>query len=61
VLLGENPGPELRVRAAMLSAVIGGAVIHPMVLGLDDDTLRTELLRLARRLFDLPDAGTRPR
>ena len=40
---------------------IGGAVIHPMVLGLDDDTLRTELLRLARRLFDLPDAETRPR
>ena len=61
VLLGENPGPELRVRAAMLSAAIGGAVIHPMVLGLDDDTLRTELLRLARRLFDLPDTETRPR
>jgi AcrR family transcriptional regulator len=53
VLLGEDPGPEAQVQAALLSAAIGGAVIHPLVMDLDDDTLRTHLLRLARRLFDL--------
>jgi hypothetical protein len=30
-------------------------VVYPLVIDLDDDTLRHELLRLARRLFDLPD------
>jgi hypothetical protein len=30
-------------------------VMHPMVAALDDATLRTELLRLARRVLDLDD------
>lgn len=54
VLLGEDPGPEAQVQTALLSAAIGGAVVHPLVMDLDDETLRTHLLRLARRLFDLP-------
>jgi hypothetical protein len=30
-------------------AAISGAVMHPMVTDFDDDTLRTQLLQLARR------------
>jgi AcrR family transcriptional regulator len=55
VLTGGDPGPEARVRAAMFSAAIGGAVMHPLVVDLDDETLRANLLHLARRLIDLPD------
>jgi len=54
LLMGDNAGPEARVSTAVLSAAISGAVIHPLVVDLDDDTLRAELLHLARRLFDLP-------
>jgi hypothetical protein len=38
----------------MLTAAIGGAVMHPLVADLDDETLRRQLLRLARRFLDLP-------
>ena len=38
----------------MLMAAIGGAVMHPLVDDLDDDTLRAHLLRFARRALDLP-------
>jgi AcrR family transcriptional regulator len=55
LLMGDNAGPDARVSAAMLSAAIGGAVIHPLVADLDDETLRSQLLRLARRSLDLPD------
>jgi AcrR family transcriptional regulator len=55
ILMGEQPGPEARTRAAMLTAAIGGAVMHPLVADLDDDTLRAHLVHLARRLLDLPE------
>ena len=55
LLMGDNAGPDARVSAAMLTAAIGGAVIHPLVADLDDETLRSHLLRLARRSLDLPD------
>lgn len=55
VLLGEAPGPEAWVPAAMIAAAIGGALAHPRVAQLDDDTLRPHLMRLARRLLDLPE------
>ena len=55
VLLGEDPSQEAWVQAAMLSGAIGGAVAHPRTAALDDDTLRSHLLPIARRLFDLPD------
>lgn len=55
VLNGEDPTTETRVRTAILSAAFGGAVVHPLVADLDDDTLRFEMLRTARRLFNLPD------
>jgi AcrR family transcriptional regulator len=55
LLMGEDAGPEGRVPAAMLSAAIGGAVMHPLVADLDDGALRSQLLLLARRFLDLPD------
>jgi hypothetical protein len=38
----------------MLIAAISGAVIHPFVVDLDDETLRSQLLGLARRFLGLP-------
>lgn len=55
LLMGGDAGREALVPAAMLIAAIGGAVMHPLVADLDDDELRTHLLRLARRFLDLPD------
>lgn len=54
LLVGSASGPEARVQMAMLVAAISGAVMHPFVAGLDDDTLRVQLLHLARRFLDLP-------
>lgn len=54
ILMGDA-GEDARVPAAMLTAAIGGAVMHPLVKDLDDDTLRAQLLHLARRFLDLPD------
>jgi AcrR family transcriptional regulator len=53
LLIGDDAGPEARVRTAMLIAAISGAVMHPFVIDLDDDVLRTELVRLARRVLGL--------
>jgi AcrR family transcriptional regulator len=55
LLVGDDAGPDARVSAAMLNAAIAGAVMHPLVADLDDDALRAQLLRLARRFLDLPD------
>jgi AcrR family transcriptional regulator len=55
ILLGDDATADARVPAAMLTAAIGGAVMHPLVADLDDATLRTQLLHLARRFLDLPD------
>ena len=53
MLLGED-SPEARLSGAMLTAAIGGAVMHPMTEGFDDAALRSQLLRLARRFLDIP-------
>jgi AcrR family transcriptional regulator len=53
-LIGDDTGPATLVEAAMLSGAIGSAVKHPLVAGLDDATLRSQLVRLTRRLVDLP-------
>ncbi len=55
ILMGERAGPDARVPAAMVTAAIGGAVMHPLVVDLDDETLRIQLQRLARRFLDMPD------
>ncbi len=54
VLTGGDTGAEATVRAAMVSAAIGGAVMHPLVNDVDDDTLRSRILSLALQLLDLP-------
>ena len=51
VLMGGASDPGARVQAAMLAATIAGAVIHPLVLELDDETLRSQLLKQTRKLF----------
>jgi hypothetical protein len=56
LLLGDDAGPEEWVPAAMVSAAIGGAVAHPLLADLDEETLRFHLLRLAKRLLNLPEA-----
>ena len=53
VLLGDDFGDQARVRAAVLSAAIG-AVAHPFVIDLDNDTVRDELLQVTRRLIFRP-------
>jgi AcrR family transcriptional regulator len=53
VLMGGASNARARVQAAMLAAVIAGAVIHPLVLDLDDESLRCELLKQARKLLSL--------
>ena len=51
VLMSGVADPRARVRAATLAAAIAGAVIHPLVLELDDETLRSQLLKQARKLL----------
>jgi AcrR family transcriptional regulator len=54
VLMGED-GPGERLPAAMLTAAISGAAMHPIVAELDDDALRAQLLHLARRFLGMPE------
>jgi AcrR family transcriptional regulator len=54
VLLGDAD-QESRVSAAMLAGAIGTAVVHPLVIDIDDDDLRAQLLLLTRRLLVLPE------
>jgi AcrR family transcriptional regulator len=56
VLLGE--GEDGPLEGAMLSGAISSGVMHPLVADVDDDTLRTKLTDMTRRLLGLPLAGT---
>ncbi len=51
LLMGGASGAPARVRAAILAAAIAGAVVHPLALDLDDESLRRELLKQVRKLF----------
>ena len=53
LLLDEAHDDASLMRTAIVSAAIGAAIVHPLVAHLDDDTMRAELLRVTRRLFDL--------
>jgi AcrR family transcriptional regulator len=59
VLVGGNVGHEARVSTAMLTAAVSGTVVHPLVAELDDETLRSQLQRLAERL--LPTMNAKPK
>jgi AcrR family transcriptional regulator len=49
LLIGPGISADGHLQTAMFMAAISGAVMHPMVTDFDDDTLRTQLLQLARR------------
>ena len=51
VLTDGDVDADARVRAAVVSAAIGGAVMHPLVMDLDDETLRSQLLQLSLQLL----------
>jgi AcrR family transcriptional regulator len=51
VLMGGDSDPRARVLAATVAAAIAGAVIHPLVLELDDESIRTQLLKQVRKLL----------
>ena len=53
LLMGDASHPRARVQAATLAAAIAGAVIHPLVLDLDDESLRSQLLQQVRKLLRL--------
>jgi AcrR family transcriptional regulator len=61
MLVGDEPGPDTQVRLAALSCVIGGTVSHPLLAGLDDATLRDQLMEMVRRIVDLPEGKQRRR
>lgn len=52
VLVGDA-GDDARVTAAMLSGAIAVGVMHPLVADVDDDALRSQLLRLTRRFMEM--------
>lgn len=62
VLVGDA-GDDARVTAAMLSGAIAVGVVHPLVADVDDETLRSQLLRLTRRLVEPAgkNGGSRPK
>jgi len=53
VLMGGVADPRARVQAAILASAIAGAVIHPLVLNLDDESLRSHLLKQVRKMLPL--------
>jgi AcrR family transcriptional regulator len=55
LLMGGQSGARARVLAASLAAAVAGAVIHPLVVDLDDTSLRAQLSKQLRRL--LPRRG----
>jgi AcrR family transcriptional regulator len=55
LLVGDDPGAEARVRASMISAAIANGVLHPLVVDLDDETLRFQMSRFVWRFLELGD------
>ncbi|HVU60147.1 MAG TPA: helix-turn-helix domain-containing protein [Mycobacteriales bacterium] len=53
-LIGGSTTPEARVSVALLAGAMGVSLVHPLVVDLDDATLRKALLKVARRTFEIP-------
>ena len=51
LLMGGTSSPAARAQAATLAAAISGAVVHPLVMDLDDETLRAHLRTQVRRIL----------
>jgi AcrR family transcriptional regulator len=56
-LLGTEAGAEARLHAAMMSSAISVAVMHPLVADIDDESLRSQLLSMSRRMLNLPESA----
>lgn len=54
ILIGDDPEPESAVRLAMTIAAVSGAAMHPLVAGIDEETLRIQLRRLTQAFLDTP-------
>ena len=54
LLVNRSGEPESEMATVMLVAAISGAVMHPLAIRRNDETLRTELRRLAERFLGLP-------
>jgi hypothetical protein len=48
-----DSGDDVMIEAAMLSGAISSAVMHPLLADVDDETLRTRLIDVSRRLLGL--------
>ncbi len=59
LLRGKTNGRHRHLQTAMFMAALSGAVMHPMMADVDDETLRTELLLLARRFLSADPLGAR--
>jgi AcrR family transcriptional regulator len=55
-VLADDTSEDSRVSAAVLSGAIAVGVMHPLVADVDDDTLRSHLLRVTHRLIGAPEA-----
>jgi AcrR family transcriptional regulator len=51
LLMGGASDPRARVQAAVLASAIAGAMLHPLVESLDDESLRSQLLKQTRKLL----------
>lgn len=54
LLFGPEAEADSDIATVMLTAAISGAVMHPLVIRRDDQTLRTQLRYLAERFLGLP-------
>ncbi len=54
-VLVDDAGDDARVTAAMMSGAIAVGVMHPLVADVDDETLRSQLLRLTRRFMEMSE------
>jgi AcrR family transcriptional regulator len=54
ILVADDDAADRRVPAAMVTGALASAAASPLVEDLDDDTLRANLLDLARRWLDIP-------
>lgn len=54
-VLLDDAAEDARVSAAVLSGAIAVGVVSPLVADIDDDTLRSQLGRITRRLIDAAD------
>lgn len=48
-----DSGGDVPIEAAMLQGAISSAVMHPLLAGVDDETLKTRLTDVSRRLLGL--------